>query len=243
MLTSSKSLDIYKTNNPRFETKTEYKIENKTVSNYNLSSYYNYYSTVPGTIPESGMGTYIQTKNENINTGKYYSDQDTNSTYPYETWETSFKKRNDKIIYDEENNYKTYGASPNNYYFYVSYEDVSPYIITRNDIMSNHNYYMQDFKNLTVVDYSTNYDSINNVTSYDIHYHGNDNYVLGGLLHKYCQPTICPYNYQYAGYKDISIGYVDVKYRLARNNEAVSKCNKNIPVLFTAYKCEAYKKK
>ena len=241
MCSDSKKIDMYKTNNSRFETETKYDCTNKTVTNYDLSGYYNYYSTTQYNTPNEGQGVFVQTNDGNVNTGKYFSDPDTNNTYIYETWETTLKKRNDKIIYDEENNYKTYGASPYNYYFYVSYKDVSPYIITRNDIMNNHNYYMQDFKNLTVVDYDSNTDVFGNVTSYDIHHYGNDNYVLGGLLHKYCQPTICPYAYKYID--NINIGMIKVKYNMLKEGAQNVSDLKNIPVNFTAYKCEAYTKK
>ncbi len=243
LCSDSKKIDMYKTNNSRFETETKYNCTNNLVTHYDLSGYYNYYSTIQYNTPNEGKGIVAQTNDGNVDTSKYYSDPDTNNTYIYETWETTLKKRNDKIIYDEENNYRTYGASPYNYYFYVSYKDVPPYIITRNDIISNHNYYMQDFKNLTVVDYSSNTDFWGNVTSYDIHHHGNDNYVLGGLLHKYCFPTICPYNDVYNGFNEIDIGSIFIKYNMIKPGSQNVPDSKTIPVKFTAYKCEAYKKK
>ena len=113
---------------------------------------------------------------------------------------------------------------------YVTYENITPYIISRNTLLNNANYYIGSYH---VYDY--NYLGWGRTDECNV-------YILPTLMHEYCEPTICPYAYIYNGYNGKYIGNISIKYKI-KSSSINNYYNKNIPIYFTAYKCEAYTNK
>ncbi len=253
--------------------KTGYKYHELSATMYNNQSiaYWKYDDDeVPYFFSDEGLGIvspvwYINPYNffSNYPNSDYYiyRNTDINKTeyYPYNIVALAIDGRNKNRknyateLYTEGNNVKVYDIenkhklglkypSPSDFsnrtYLdgfkaYVTYKDVTPYTVTKSQILNNANYYIPY---MDIHDYN-----------YWGWGHEDDCYVTiyATLMHEYCEPVICPYNYVYNNYNNIYIGYVDIKYKLAiKGNASVPQlCFKNIPVYFSAYKCEAYKKK
>ena len=119
------------------------------------------------------------------------------------------------------------------YYFYVDYVDISPVFITRTQLRNNQNYVIPEIK-------FTFRDSVHDGWT-NWHWRDSDMHIKETLMHEYCEPVICPYAYTYGN--TISIGDIKVKYQLSRPDAHEMTDSKTIPIYFTKYRCEAYKKK
>ena len=141
------------------------------------------------------------------------------------------------LKYPTENNHSSYpqwdGNSCIGYdYGYVSYVNTEPYVVKRESIINNPNYVIP-YAHLEDSDYYGTFNNNNDDCTVTI---------LPTLMHEYCEPTICPYSHIYNGYNGKYIGNISIQYKI-KSSSINNYYYKSIPIYFTAYKCEAYKKK
>jgi len=128
------------------------------------------------------------------------------------------------------------GSKGCSYKMYMSYFELTePIIVQSKDILNNPNYYFKG-GNWGVIHW---YEP--DVTHW--YWRSSDGKISleDTLIHEYCEPVICPYSYTYGS--TIPIGDIKVKYQLSRPDAHEITDAKTIPIFFTKYKCEAYKKK
>ena len=125
------------------------------------------------------------------------------------------------------------------YSLYVDYVDCTPYVITKEDLKNNPNYY---FPKLKIGGYQkdekTGWDNSGRECRGSV---SDNHYIWPTLMHEYITPTIELAHTTYL--KDKFIGKIRIKYSLLLNNQTNTYEEKNIPIYFSAYKCEAYTNK